>query len=294
MISYLRTSILKSDAQTVVNTVNTVGVMGKGLAAEYRKLYPEMFERYREICSNQLLEVGKLWLWKGPTQWVLNFPTKVHWRHPSKIQYVEAGLKKFAQTFEERGITEIAFPRLGCGNGGLEWDDVRALMEHYLRPLPIPVYVHDHEIELGDPEHIEAKSGGRGAGSFENFWKDLVRLLDSGSEFQTIFNRAEFRALLDGDAVNIVRGENGKLVAISKVEMLDLWSVLESGILTRKKLGGKLFDEAYYLIAILSRLPYMRPMEVEKNGNSPALGLQLIKRAGAISASIDEAFELKD
>ena len=294
MISYLRTSILKSDAQTVVNTVNTVGVMGKGLAAEYRKLYPEMFERYREICSNQLLEVGKLWLWKGPTQWVLNFPTKVHWRHPSKIQYVEAGLKKFAQTFEERGITEIAFPRLGCGNGGLEWDDVRALMEHYLRPLPIPVYVHDHEIELGDPEHIEAKSGGRGAGSFENFWKDLVRLLDSGSEFQTIFNRAEFRALLDGDAVNIVRGENGKLVAISKVEMLDLWSVLESGILTRKKLGAKLFDEAYYLIAILSRLPYMRPMEVEKNGNSPALGLQLIKRAGAISASIDEAFELKD
>ena len=294
MISYLRTSILKSDAQTVVNTVNTVGVMGKGLAAEYRKLYPEMFERYREICSNQLLEVGKLWLWKGPTQWVLNFPTKVHWRHPSKIQYVEAGLKKFAQTFEERGITEIAFPRLGCGNGGLEWDDVRALMEHYLRPLPIPVYVHDHEIELGDPEHIEAKSGGRGAGSFENFWKDLVRLLDSGSEFQTIFNRAEFRALLDGDAINIVRGENGKLVAISKVEMLDLWSVLESGILTRKKLGGKLFDEAYYLIAILSRLPYMRPMEVEKNGNSPALGLQLIKRAGAISASIDEAFELKD
>ncbi|MHB9783268.1 macro domain-containing protein [Stenotrophomonas maltophilia] len=293
MLSYLRTSILKSDAQTVVNTVNTVGVMGKGLAAEYRKLYPEMFERYREICSNQLLEVGKLWLWKGASQWVLNFPTKTHWRHPSKMEYVEAGLKKFAETFEERGITEVAFPRLGCGNGGLVWENVRPLMEHYLRPLPIPVYIHDHEVHLGDPEHVEVRSGDRAAMTFENFWQDLSILLKGNSQFRTIFNRAEFSANINNDLLTVVRGENEKAVVISREEMLSLWKALESGILTRRKLGGKLFDEAYYLIAILSKLPYLRPIEIEKNGDSPALGLQLIKRTGVASAAIHEDFQLR-
>ncbi|WP_081008648.1 macro domain-containing protein [Xanthomonas arboricola] len=238
MLSYLRTSILKSDAQTVVNTVNTVGVMGKGLAAEYRRLYPEMFERYREICSNQLLEIGKLWLWKGPTQWVLNFPTKTHWRQPSKIAYVEAGLKKFSQTFEERGVTEVAFPRLGCGNGGLDWDEIRPMMEKYLKPLPIPVYIHDHEVELGDPEHVEVKRGVTRANSFDHLWDDIVRLLaDHGREFQTIFNRADFKALLNEDSLLIIRGENEKSISIARNELREVWSILENGILTRKKTG---------------------------------------------------------
>ena len=71
-----------------------------------------------------------------------NFPTKKHWRKPSKLAYIDNGLKKFVDQYEERGIWEIAFPRLGCGNGGLDWADVAPLMEHHLKPLPIPVYIH--------------------------------------------------------------------------------------------------------------------------------------------------------
>lgn len=293
MLSYLRTSILKSDAQTVVNTVNTVGVMGKGLAAEYRRLYPDMFERYREICANQLLEIGKLWLWKGEVQWVLNFPTKTHWRQPSKILYIELGLKKFTETFEERGITEIAFPRLGCGNGGLDWEMVRPLMEKYLRPLPIPVYIHDHEFELGEPEHVEVDALSR-AGSFSQFYSDLVALLENDrSRFNTIFNRSEFRATMNEDSLTIARGDNHREIVFGREDLQEIWSVLNKGILTRKKLGGKLYDEAYYLISVLSALPYMRSVEIKKTGESPVLGVEMVKRSGVRSEVIDESFHLR-
>jgi O-acetyl-ADP-ribose deacetylase (regulator of RNase III) len=149
MLIYHRTSLMDSTAQTVVNTVNCVGVMGKGIAAEFKARYPEMYETYREICDQRLLEPGKLWLWKDADQWVLNFPTKVHWRNPSRIEWIELGLQKFVAEYQRRCITEISFPRLGCGNGNLDWADVRPLMERYLAPLPIAVFVHDFERDMG-------------------------------------------------------------------------------------------------------------------------------------------------
>lgn len=101
-----------------------------------------MFKSYERVCDEKQLEIGKLMLWKGAEKWVLMFPTKKHWRNPSKMEYIEAGLKKFTDTYIEKGITSIAFPRLGCGNGGLDWEEVRPLMERYLKRLPIPVYIY--------------------------------------------------------------------------------------------------------------------------------------------------------
>ena len=293
MLAYLRTSILKSQAQTVVNTVNTVGVMGKGLAAEFRSRYPEMFLRYREICESQLLDIGKLWLWKGESQWVLNFPTKRHWRQPSRLSYIEAGLIKFADSFEERGITDIAFPRLGCGNGGLKWEEVQPLMERYLRPLPIQVYVHDYEVDLGRPEHAEAISSCR-VNSFNEFWRDLSYLAQHRSKpYTTISSRSPFK-VKNGSAEFIIRrGETGKEVSISVEEMEDVWALLNRGILTRKKLTGKLHDEASYLIAFLSELPYVRAVEVEKSGAAPSVGLELTRRTGVSSEVAQQGFELR-
>jgi O-acetyl-ADP-ribose deacetylase (regulator of RNase III) len=168
MLTYHRTSILTSQAQTVVNTVNTVGVMGKGIAAHFKHRYPEMFVAYQRLCRERKLDIGKLWLWKASDQWVLNFPTKRHWRNPSKLSYVEGGLQKFVAEYEGRGIREISFPRLGCGNGGLSWDDVRPLMERYLTRLPIPVFIHDFERDIGEPEHRE-KDQLRFSRSYETF-----------------------------------------------------------------------------------------------------------------------------
>ncbi|EGO8127785.1 phosphatase [Enterococcus faecalis] len=155
MLVYVEQDIFQSPAQVIVNTVNTVGVMGKGIAKRFKDVYPEMYREYRDFCERGFLEVGKLWIYKTENKWILNFPTKKHWRNPSKIEYIEAGLKKFVETYEERGITSISFPQLGCGNGGLNWElQVKPLMEKYLRALPIDIFIHIRTESNSGAEHM--------------------------------------------------------------------------------------------------------------------------------------------
>lgn len=143
MITYVVGDLFTSPAKVLVNTVNTVGVMGKGIAYDFKQFYPEMFERYRYFCEQGMLNVGQLWLYKTPRKWILNFPTKKHWHGESKIEYIEAGLQKFASTYDSKGMLSVSFPMLGCGNGELDWEkEVQPLMEEYLQPLPINVYIH--------------------------------------------------------------------------------------------------------------------------------------------------------
>lgn len=142
MLQYVNGDILHSHAQTYVNTVNTVGVMGKGLALQFKNKYPEMFKAYQKICRNHLLDIGKLYLWKGSEKWILMFPTKKHWMDSSQIEFIESGLKKFVDNYRRIGIQSIAFPKLGCGLGGLEWEMVQPLMEKYLKHLPIDIFVY--------------------------------------------------------------------------------------------------------------------------------------------------------
>ena len=157
MIEYIEGDIFESPAQVIVNTVNTVGVMGKGLALSFKQRYPEMFERYKAVCEKHLLTVGKLMLFYEPDHWLLLFPTKENWRNPSKLEYIEKGLMKFVQIYAEKNITSIAFPRLGCGNGELDWNDVKPLMERYLKKLPIDVYIYLGTNPDVIPEHKEPK-----------------------------------------------------------------------------------------------------------------------------------------
>lgn len=157
MIEYIEGDIFSSPAQVIVNTVNTVGVMGKGLALSYKNRYPEMFEAYKRACDKNQLKTGKLMLFYSPDHWILLFPTKENWRYPSKLEYIEAGLVKFVQTYADKNITSIAFPRLGCGNGELNWDDVRPIMEKYLHSLPIEIYIYTGSGSEPIPEHKAQK-----------------------------------------------------------------------------------------------------------------------------------------
>src|SRR5438094_656515 len=116
MISYVTGDLFSSPAKVLVNTVNIVGVMGKGIALRFKQTYPEMFKEYQVLCEAGQLQIGSLWVFRTPHKWILNFPTKMHWRKPSAPEYVEAGLRKFVATYAAQGITSIAFPRLGCGN----------------------------------------------------------------------------------------------------------------------------------------------------------------------------------
>lgn len=143
MILYVKGDLFQSPAQVLVNVVNTAGVMGKGIALEFKTLFPEMFVEYQRLCRQGKLHIGALWLYRSPGKWVLNFPTKQHWRQPSRLEYIEMGLTKFTQTYEAMSIHSIAFPALGCGLGQLDFAaQVQPLMEKHLRDLPIDIYVY--------------------------------------------------------------------------------------------------------------------------------------------------------
>lgn len=142
MIKYVTGDLLQSPAQTLVNPVNTVGAMGKGLALVFKNKYPNMFHKYKRACDEHLVTPGSLMLCKEFDHWILLFPTKRHWKDSSKIEYVEAGLQKFRNAYQTKGITSIAFPKLGCGCGGLNWNTVQPLMEKYLSDLPITIYIY--------------------------------------------------------------------------------------------------------------------------------------------------------
>lgn len=128
-------NIFESSCQTLVNTVNCVGVMGKGIALEFKSRFPEMFEEYARYCATRRMRPGVLHLWKKSTPWILNFPTKNHWKYPAKVEYIEEGLTKFASSYTKKGITSIAFPELGTSSGALSWSQVKDVMYSKLQRL---------------------------------------------------------------------------------------------------------------------------------------------------------------
>jgi O-acetyl-ADP-ribose deacetylase (regulator of RNase III) len=284
MLIYYRTSLLESSAQTVVNTVNCVGVMGKGIAHAFRLRYPEMFPVYKKLCDDHLLQPGSLWLWRGGDQWVLNFPTKIHWRNPSRIEWVEAGLKKFVTEYAKRGITEIAFPRLGCGNGGLNWDDVRPLMEKYLTNLPIPIYIHDYERAIGLPEHLEARlsvvDGVRTAGSFSDFVQLLRLVIErTGGTFTEPLSHNRYRAVIDDRSyLSLIQADDK--YDIDADHLRGLWTRLKRGLLTHGAVQSTVGDRTDQIMHLLSFLPEVRPVEVQKvRAPEPEIALELERSA---------------
>lgn len=143
MIKIKLGNIFESEMKTLVNTINCVGVMGKGIAKIYKDKYPKMFEEYKDMCVQKLIHPGCLYPYYENNQVkILNFPTKQHWRSPSKIEYIQDGLDWFVQNYEELGITSIAFPPLGCGNGGLDWGTVGPVMYNKLKDLPIDIEIY--------------------------------------------------------------------------------------------------------------------------------------------------------
>ena len=145
MIKTVAGDIFKSEAECIVNPVNCIGVMGKGLALKFKKKYNKMFIDYVMRCREGQVKTGQPYLYKAEGRLILNFPTKQHWRDPSKLEYIEAGLKYFARNYRTWEITSIAFPKLGCGCGGLDWEkDVKPLMYKYLGDFEdITVYLYE-------------------------------------------------------------------------------------------------------------------------------------------------------
>lgn len=139
MIRFKQGNLLDEPVEAVVNTVNTVGVMGKGIALMFREAFPDNFKAYAAACKRNEVVVGKMFVTEnhaltGP-RFIINFPTKKHWIHPSRMDYITAGLADLVRVIRERDIHSVALPPLGCGSGGLEWSAVRPVIEHVLSDL---------------------------------------------------------------------------------------------------------------------------------------------------------------
>ena len=159
MVTFVHGNIFESSAQVITNPVNCVGVMGAGLALLFKNKFPAMFEDYKVLCKNKSVIPGKPYLWENDQVQVLNFPTKRHWQDQSLLKDIEDGLQYLASHYEEMGLQSLALPPLGCGLGGLNWPDVRSLIEKHLGPLSdLEVYVYepnDAAKSLKDPNQAK-------------------------------------------------------------------------------------------------------------------------------------------
>jgi O-acetyl-ADP-ribose deacetylase (regulator of RNase III)/uncharacterized protein YwgA len=154
MVHYITGNLFDSKAQALVNTVNTVGIMGKGIALQFKSIFPNNFKVYAKACKEGNFQIGNLLVTTEMSlpigeKIIINFPTKTDWRKSSEYAYIEQGLQALVKIIEEHQIRSIAIPPLGAGNGGLEWAKVQIMMEAYLSPLncEINIYQPDSKIQ---------------------------------------------------------------------------------------------------------------------------------------------------
>lgn len=168
MIKYVKDNIINSQTDAIVNTVNTVGVMGKGIALAFKNAFPENFKIYEKACKERKIDIGRLLITetgKLYPRYIINFPTKVHWKNPSKYEYIELGLKDLIRIIREYNISSISIPPLGSGNGKLKWSVVKDILESFLSELSKeidiiifePGYNYQETEEIQDVELTESR-----------------------------------------------------------------------------------------------------------------------------------------
>lgn len=208
--------LLQSKTQTLINTVNCVGVMGKGIALEFKNRFPDMFEDYVRRCKAGEVRPGVPYLYRAvfPPQ-VVNFPTKDHWKSVSKIEDIEKGLKYLLDHYREWEITSLAVPPLGCGNGQLEWRMVGPMIYRYLSTMDIPVQMYapygtppkELTTEFLTKAHVPARPRAteNGRGSINPAWLALVEIVArleaqpySRPVGRTIFQKVAYVATREG------------------------------------------------------------------------------------------------
>lgn len=211
-------NIFTTQSQTIVNTVNCVGVMGAGIAYEFRLRQRDMFEKYQVLCDEKKINIGNLWIYtlkeKDKTyDKILNFPTKQDWKLPSREEYLHKGLEKFTQTYKEKNITSIAFPILGADKGGLNPEKSLQIMESYLKHCDIDVEIWH----------------------FDSHAKD-----DLYENFKSIFSEIDIQTIKEQSGIRIDK------VKLVKESLRNLQINSLSGLLREKGIGDstveKLFD----------------------------------------------------
>jgi O-acetyl-ADP-ribose deacetylase (regulator of RNase III) len=288
MITYVYSDLFYSPARVLVNPVNTMGAMGAGLAYDFKRYFPEMFTQYQALCRADQFEVGQLLLYKTPHKWVLNFPTKKHWRAESKLEYLEAGLQKFAATFASLNIVSVSFPLLGTGSGNLPIDEVRPLMEAYLGGLPITIFIHilpedDHQHRAGRTRLQTWLQQPPQEVTFDDFWKQVVQAVRKHPDFTTLngtpqkFQVNATPRIKDGRINLKISPENGQAIFIPETQLQDLWQYIRlAGYVLPQNLPAGLEAHSGYIIALLSALEAVQTVELATGNGEKVTGLHYI------------------
>jgi len=250
--------ILESSAQTLVNTVNCVGIMGKGIALKFKERFPDMYEDYVRRCKARKVKLGQPYLYRRLIPpWIVNFPTKPHWRAVSSLDAIVQGMEYLEKHYKEWGITSLAVPPLGCGEGGLHWRLVGPTLYRHLSRLAIPVELYapygtpDEELE---PAFLGGQAAGIGQGFLpssrnrvEPGWVALVAILDRIEKEpyhwpvgRTFFQKIAYLATQSGIPTGLEyrRGSFGPFAAKLKKEI----ARLAAHSLIREKPLGNMFE----------------------------------------------------
>ncbi len=280
MIEYVDGDLFHSPAAVLTNPVNTQGVMGKGLALTFKNKYPRMFADYQKACEARTFSIGQLMLFREADYSVLLFPTKKSWRQPSRLEYIEAGLEKFARVYESLGISSIAFPKLGCGYGDLDWADVRPLMERYLSSLPISIYVYAASGFVALPEAV---TKGKAKKQTDEVGRDMSFAgLLSAIQGALSFSLVAYELLLRDTSWQLSWHDDGLLMEhgeeiyrLSEREIFQLWDdIRKDGVFAE---GEEIFKKVFY--AFLERLGYLDRIGLMQQGEMVP-GYQLYAGAG--------------
>lgn len=188
MIKTVTGNLLESSVQALVNTVNTIGVMGKGIALQFKKQFPENFKLYKKACNNGEVVTGKMFVTEERTllhgkKIIINFPTKTTWRKPSEYSYIQEGLKDLKNLIEDRGIKSIAIPPLGAGNGGLEWSKVKEMIIDVLGELDCEIHLYQPNYKVKEKLKKERVKLTPARAMLLAVFYDLVREGEFVSEF---------------------------------------------------------------------------------------------------------------
>lgn len=192
MIKVIQGNIFTTKKQVIVNAVNCVGVMGSGIALECRLRYPEMFVKYQRLCTDGRIDIGKLWIYKSDQRWILNFPTKKHWKYPSKSEYLHAGLEKFMSTYKMRNIESVAFPLLAADRGGMDPNESLNIMTSYLQHAEIPIDIYKYDATASDDLYQDAYNWFKNKSTEEimaltNLRRNSVQLISLAMESKEIY-----------------------------------------------------------------------------------------------------------
>lgn len=231
MIEYKNGDILREDVEAIVNTVNCVGIMGRGLALQFKNKFPQNFKEYQLACTNKEVQLGKMFVHQTGQlinpKYIINFPTKGHWKQNSKIEDISNGLDDLITIIEKYSIKSIAIPPLGSGLGGLDWNQVKKLIEEKLKNINCTIILFEpleQKIEKSITKEIPKMTAGRAAliGLMDRYLKGLMDpfislievhklmyfMQESGEELRLKYKKAQFGPYADNlrHVLNTIEG----------------------------------------------------------------------------------------